>query len=170
MKVVLEDPGQSSKLRLLRPGQSSYPRIGLSLTYHEDPQQLPKITIEIEGEPVSVLMKAHYDLKDPKERSRVRSDAKRIWSSLFDWIAPWQAKAGRPREDRGKEAARLHYHQGLTWPQVADRLCSQKSLHQRPNREGHMRLCRENFRKQSEQFFRKITQHIKTLPPIKAEE
>ncbi|OFV99324.1 MAG: hypothetical protein A3F68_06855 [Acidobacteria bacterium RIFCSPLOWO2_12_FULL_54_10] len=167
MRARLEDPGQSSELRLLRPGQSSYPRIGLSLTYHKDPQELPKITIEIEGEPVCVLMKAHYNLKDSKERSRVRSDAKRVWSSLFRWITPWQAKAGRPREDRGKEAAQLHYHQGLTWTQVADRLCPQKSLHLRPNRQNHIHRCKENFRKQAEQFFRKITQHIKTLPAAK---
>ncbi len=97
---VFEDT--TSELRLTRPNQFEYPRIALTLACSNDKKRLPKLTIEIEGEPVCVLMKAMYELRDPEERRAIRKDAARIWHFLFTRLA----LLARIKESKGEAFGR----------------------------------------------------------------
>jgi hypothetical protein len=52
--------------------ESRHPLIAQRITYNADRTKLPKIVIEIEGEPVSILYRSRYVLFDPEQRVKVR--------------------------------------------------------------------------------------------------
>ena len=123
--IVLEDAG--AKLRLPRPNQFEFPRIKLSLSCSNDRQSLPMLTIQIEGEPVCVLIKAMYELRDPKRRRTVRKDAERIWESLMPYMTRIRhPKGGRLREVHLREAAYLRDFHGWSWRRIGDHFCFNK--------------------------------------------
>jgi DNA primase len=69
-------------------------------------------------------------------------------------------KGGKPPEHRGRQAAFLHDHHGLSWREVARQLCKRKH--------AHTRACRENFRKQAEQFWKQVGQLSRSFPLVKS--
>ena len=160
--VVLEDPGPGQKLRLPRPGQFEHPRIKLSITSSVERERLPKLGIEIEGEPVCVLMNGAYLIKDPEEREAIRKDSKRILDALMQWVYAdlgiGRLSRGRPPEHLGRDAAYLHDHLDLSWAQVAERLCRKKHK--------HGRSCRENLRSQARQYWVNQRRSCAALPPV----
>lgn len=159
-QVVLEDPGPGQKLRLPRRGEFGFPRIRLSLIFTQDREKLPKLTIEIEGEPVCILMKGGYLLRDPEERRAVRKDSKRIWEGVTPWLLAdlgiGQLKRGKPAGHLGPEAAYLHDHHGLSWTQIAEKVC--------PKKHTHDWNCKENLRTQARQFWTNQRRSAATLP------
>lgn len=159
---TVEIPETKAELRLPRPGEFYYPRIAMSLSCAQDRAALPKLTIEIEGESVCVLMKARYELEDPEERRAARKEARRIWNFLLKRLSVWagiqEPRRGRPQEDLGSQAALLHDHHGLTWLQVAQQVCRKKHKHDTQ--------CKENLRQQAKQFWKRLRKHALSLPPV----
>ncbi len=160
-----EDPG-GSELQVPRSVRFQYPRIGMNLTWGMERKDLPKLTIEIEGEPVCLLMKARYELGDAGERRAVRKEAKRIWVSLSKKLlvaaGAMHPSEGKPPGHRGKRAAFLHDHCRLSWRDVAKQLCERKH--------EHSGACSINFRKQAEQFWKKLGRLSLNSPIEKAQE
>lgn len=146
-------PCDAEALRVGEPGKG---RLALRLRFSHNRQALPKVTVEIEGEPVCVLMKGMQSL-NPRERRAVRDEAKKIWRLMVKKLSSWagisQAGPGHPAENLGGHAAFLHDHRGLTWLQVAENLCPLRHKHE---------SCKLNFRIQAIQFY----QHLrKAVPP-----
>lgn len=163
IKAVFEDPGAGEKLRVTSAAECQYPRIGLTVTLSRDRSTLPRITIETEGELVCVLMKAMCYSQDASERSTVRNEAWRIWTALSREIGVIlgieRPQQGRPWDFRFQKAALLKYHDGLSWRQVAERLC--------PEKHTHTRQCRERLRKGVEYFFNELRNRAHLLPPVR---
>ncbi len=156
--VVFEDPGPGRELQVPSPAEYQHPRIGLTVTFNSNKDRLPKILIEIEGEPVCFLMKAMH----PDEGRTVRKEARRIWESLVKELGVMfdvqQRREGRPIEFRLEKAAHLKYSGNLSWKQVAEKLC--------PEKHAHKKKCREMFRKGVAQFFKRLRSYALQLPPI----
>lgn len=163
INAVFEDPGAGEKLRVTSAAECQYPRIGLTVTLSKDRSTLPKITIETEGELVCVLMKAMCYSQDASERSTVRNEARRIWTALSKEIGVIlgieRPQQGRPSDFRFEKAALLKYDDGLSWRQVAERLC--------PENHTHARKCQERFRKGVEYLFNELRNRARLLPPVK---
>lgn len=160
--IVYEYPGPGHELRVPRPGQFQHPRIAVRVSYSMDKEKLPKLTIEIEGEPVCLLMKAAYELNDLEQRRAVRKEVDRILTSLLRRLfVKALPKGGRPPEHRaGRKAAFLHYHRGLAWPDVAEQLCKQNH--------AHTKACSKNFQTQATQFWQAVRQGARRYPLAKA--
>lgn len=162
--ATFEVPDSGGELRLTRPGEFNYPRISMSVTCAQDRAALPKITIQIKGEPVCVLIKAMYELDDPEERCVARKEAKRIWNFLRKRLSVEfgveRIKGGHPLEDRLKRAAYHKYFQDATWRQVAAKLC--------PDRHTHTKECQERFRRGVGQYWKRMRKQALSLPPVKA--
>lgn len=161
--VTLEDPGSGCELRLPQPGRFDHPRIGINITWAQDKKELPKVTIEIEGEPVCTLMRARYELEDPYERREVRKKAKRTWDSLikqlYAMVGVGHLKRGRPQEHRIGRAAYLKYHRRLTWREVAQELC--------PENHAHTKDCRERFQRGVDQLWKRHSRNARSLPAVR---
>ena len=133
-------------------------RIQIRPTYNTDIRKLPKLTVEIEGEPVALLM--HLSAQSASTRTRVDGEpAEKLWKALMHWLAVCvgldQAAGGRPRSNQGRKAAFYHDHLGKSWSQVARIVC--------PLRHAHTKSCSENFRKQAEQFWKRLQSNIESL-------
>lgn len=154
-RLVLEEL-PTGELRFPNPG-FLLPRIEQRITYNTDKNKLPKITIEIEGEPASVLYRSRYVLRDPEERAKIRREAKRLLESLCrHLLITFQvrhSKANRPVINLGQEAAYLHDHKRLSWRKVAQKAC--------PRNHTHDFGCQTNLRKQAEQWYRRNLADIK---------
>lgn len=131
------------------------PLIRLSFEYGNDRNELPRLTIVVEGEPVCLLMKQKASLErrdDPKEGH----EANDLWEKLVYWMAVSvglkNPTRGRPRLDQGGNAAFLFDHCGRTWWQVVRQLCEMKHT--------HSRKCSERLRKQAENYWRRLNQGI----------
>lgn len=161
-KFMLEDPGPGFDLRFPTPGQLQLPRIAMTISCNQDRRRLPKLTIEIEGKPVCVLMKAMFELEDQYERRATRKEAKRIWNSLAKRIyataGVGMLQRGRPQENLIGRAAYLKYHKGETWRQVSEQLCQQKHR--------HTKACQERFRKGVEKLWERSRRNARRLPPV----
>ncbi len=145
----------------LRVGEQGKERLALRLRFSHNRQALPKVTVEIEGEPVCVLMKATQTLNS-REGHAVRDEAKKIWRLVVKKLSSWagisQAGRGRPRENLGRQAAFLLDHRGLIWPKVVERLCRKKHRHNMN--------CKENLRRQRRQFWASLRRASSMLPPL----
>lgn len=121
--MILEDRG-TSKLRLPRPGVYEHERLKIGISYSGDVTKLPKITIEVEGEPVALLMKARYELRDPFETRTVRREAARRWTAIWNQILAMiqlrGSRPGRPVRNFGRDAARFHLP---SWQELASSGC-----------------------------------------------
>lgn len=83
-RVVFEDPGPGRSLQIPKSDGYLSPRIGLRVHSKNNRNDLPKITIEIEGEQACILMKALvYRFDVAGEERAVRNDAKRIWDPIL---------------------------------------------------------------------------------------
>jgi len=160
--VVLEDPGPDCGLQIPTSSDYRFPRICLRVSVSGDQNALPKITMEIEGELVCVLMKGMSYPRDAKDQGTRRNDAKRIWNALLRYLRCVvridQPYAGRPREVRLEKAAYLKFFDGLKWRQVAEQLCQKKHT--------HTKNCRESFRKGVANYFKQLRNHARDLPPV----
>ena len=140
----------------------SDPRMMMGLRWERDRQALPKLTIEIKGEPVCLLMKAKQPLQSPVERLAAHKEAKVIWKSLLKKLSLWaeitQVGRGRRGKGLGHRAAFLHDHKKLTWKKVAEKLC--------PIRHKHNWNCTQNFRAQARQFWDRLQRKLHRLPPL----
>jgi hypothetical protein len=132
------------------------PLIRLEAFYNGDKKNLPKLTIEIEGEPVCLLMKEYGRHQKPTDNDKDSLAAAKLWTALVHWssvsVGLSHATGGRPKLDQGRRAAFLHDHLGLSWSQVANELCRMNH--------GHNMACRENFRKQAEQYWQRLRENI----------
>ena len=139
----------------------SDPRMMMGLRWERDRQALPKLTIEIKGEPVCLLMKAKQSLQNPVEQLAAQKEAKVIWIALLNKLSLWaeitRVERGRPGKG-GRRAAFLHDQKGLSWVRVAKKLC--------PIRHEHDRKCGDNFRSQAEQFWDHLQSKVHRLPPL----
>jgi hypothetical protein len=119
---------------------------------------LPKLTIEVEGAPICLLMEAFNSQIRGKT---VRIEAENLWTSIGTWLAGSsgfkKAKRGRPALNQGIEAAFLHDFRELSWSQVARKLCKQPPPHQ------HDQKCEENFRKQAEQYWKALEKKFRLV-------
>lgn len=118
-------------------------------SFEKDKKFLPKLTIEVEGAPICLLMAAFNSGVAAKTAQK---DAENLCNSISSWLA-WStgivsAKRGRPPLNKGREAAFQRDFRGLKWFQIARNLC--KEPHQ------HGRNCGENFRKQAEQYWKAL--------------
>jgi hypothetical protein len=106
------------------------PPLYLHLKCNRDRTTLPKLTIDIEGEPVAVLMRAMHRIEDVTERRAARKEAKKIWDVLLTQLSLWagiaQPSRGKPRENLGRRVAFEVDYRGFTLPQVEGRLCPRK--------------------------------------------
>lgn len=120
------------------------------MTYHQDGRKLPKLSIDIEGEPVALLLKARYSIRDEDERRGVRSEASKIFKqlakSMSENLQIAHRDSHRPRINLGAEAAYLHDYKGLSWRVVSQQAC--------PRKHKHDENCKTNLRKQAEQWYR----------------
>jgi hypothetical protein len=120
-------------------------------TFEKQKSCLPKLTIELEGAPVCLLMKTALTSFGSGSDS-VPKDTKELWNATVRWaevsLGLGKAGKGRPRLDQGWRAAWLHDQMGLPWSKVAQRLC-------RLNHPKHhaTSACTVNFRKQAEQYW-----------------
>jgi hypothetical protein len=160
-EIMTKEELSDGTLRFPSPG-FLLPRIAQRISYSTDKNKLPKIVIEIEGEPVCILYKSRYNLRDLEERTSVRAEAKRMLDCLIkDLLVNFQVKysrANRPLINLGQEAAYLHDHRRLSWREVANQIC--------PRKHSHDFTCRTNLRKQAEHWYRRnVTAIMKREPP-----
>ena len=111
-----------------------HPRIGVRERFSSDQTALPKLTLEFEGALIALVQRAKYELRDREERERVRAEARELMEALFSEILKWlhlvRSNAHRPADlETCHQAARLHDLHGLSWSQVAQRLCRTKHTH-----------------------------------------
>jgi hypothetical protein len=120
-------------------------------TFEQEKKFLPKLTIEIEGAPICLLMEAFNSQIRAKT---VGKDAENLWESIGSWLAEAsgfkKARRGRPPLYQGSAAAFLHDFHDLSWSQVARKLCKQPSPHQ------HDQKCQDNFRSQAKQYWKAL--------------
>jgi hypothetical protein len=123
--------------------------VRISRIFEKQKNFLPKLTIEVEGAPVCLLIKAFYSQVEGKSAPK---EAKNLWNSIRRRLdvsmAFKRAKAGRPLKHQGRLAALLHYRDRLPWSKVSLKLCSQEHTHNLH--------CQENYRKQAEQYWKKL--------------
>ena len=133
--------------------------IALNVYCSAEKTELPKIRVEIEGEPVSTLMKAMFELENLSERRQVKKRAKRIWEFIFKQLSVYvgiaHLKSGRPQEYILQRAAYLHDFEGLSWSEVARQLCQEEHRHNRG--------CAERFRKGATQYWKRCHREALTL-------
>jgi hypothetical protein len=151
-------------LRLVSDAQPSSSAVFLCFRYDPDITQIPKMTVEVMGAPISVLIRAawavgyrHHPRMDPipKETKQV---LKHIFRQILSRFKVGHTDAHRPPSNNGWNAARLHHHDGLSWTNVAARLC--------PEKHSHGNACREKYRKQAEQYWKRCKAEISQLPPV----
>jgi hypothetical protein len=134
-------------------------KVGVSLQFNEDKNALPALALEVVGEPVCLLMRARHSPRDPDERRQDREEAVRLWRSIERWVQAairvGELHGGRPATGLGWQAAFLHDHEGLSWAQVARRLC--------PSQHTHTEACGDNYRKQAEQYWRRIRRQVSRM-------
>jgi hypothetical protein len=133
-----------------------YPRIKIVEHFNGDRAKLPRLTLEVEGEPVALVNRARYQLQDREERKQVRRAAKKIMESVFTLLMKRlqlkTADANRPRDsETGGEAARLHDLDGLPWSSVAKQLC--KIDH------GHTANCAMRVRQAAARWYKESSPH-----------
>lgn len=156
--VTIEQPAPGSRWRKRIDVDSGFPKAKVDPYFNTDKEELPRLTIEIEGAPVCRLMRAHYRLGDEEKQRAMRKEAKQFWDAIVLWSSSalgfGHPSKGRPKTGQGYKAAFLHDHLGLSWGQVAQRLC--------PKDHRHLADCKENFRKQAEQYWGRIrAQHTR---------
>jgi len=131
--------------------------------YDTDRTKLPKLTIEIQGEPICLLIKASQD-----QSGADFEEAERLWERLLHWLSVsvglHQATGGRPPLRQGERAAYLKDHLGLpSWDRVARRLCQEHPDGQHTNK------CGDNFRKQAGQYWERLRKDIQERLPSAAQ-
>ncbi len=111
----------------------------------------PELSIDVRGEPLRVLEEFWRTDEDSHDKRNVHNRAQNLWRLLSQAIESRleieRPDRGRPRGKHGHPATYLHDHFGLSWQQVAQRLCQQKHV--------HGSSCRDNFRKQAEQYWKR---------------
>ena len=165
-EVVLEDPGLDREVREPISPDYEFPRICLRLRVNGNRSELPKLTIELEGERTCVLMKGMYYSCDPYDQRNRRNEAKRIWDALLKelrvLVGIGQSYEGRPDDLRPDVAAYLKYFRGLSWSEVAKQHC--------PKKHTHDSKCMENIRKTVAYFFKRLKQDALSLPRVRPQE
>jgi hypothetical protein len=111
-----------------------HPRVRITDEFSYDRAELPKLTIQFEGELIALVHRATYDIPDLDERERVRTHARELMDALFTKVMKnmqlIRQDANRPRDlETGGKAARLHDLDGLSWREVAKRLCREEHTH-----------------------------------------
>jgi hypothetical protein len=156
LEAITLQESEKGKWESRRNPNNERPLIQVAPFYNSDKKELPKLTIEIEGEPVCLLMKAFGRQQNPSENDVDSQDAAKLWAALLHWssvsIGLSRAEGGRPKLDQGRRAAFMHDHLGLSWSKVSHKLCRL--------RHRHGAACRENFRKQAEQYWKRLRRSI----------
>ncbi len=140
-------------------------RVAISFAYEQEKENLPNLTVEIEGAPVCLLMKASSQHPcAPDQRDSNREAAKRLLSTiskqLSSFVGVGRLQPGRPPTGLGWQAAFLRDHRGFRWPKVARELC--------PKNHEHDSSCTENYRKQAEQYWNKLRKNARIHTPLKS--
>jgi hypothetical protein len=124
--------------------------IAIKVELRPDEENVPSVRISIKGEPLRVFEDLWQINQDSPAKHEVQKRAESVWQFLTETIA---AQLMIERPDRGRPrgeahfAAFLHDHTGLSWQQIAQQLCQQKHV--------HGLACRENYRKQAEQYWKR---------------
>jgi hypothetical protein len=164
--AVIEDPGPGHELREPLSRDYEFPRILLRVRVSGDRSVLPKVTIELEGELAGVLEKGMYYSPDPYDQRVRRNEAKRIWDAIFKelrvLVGIGRSYEGRPADLRPDFAAYLKYFHDLPWPKVAEQHC--------PKKHTHTKKCKENVRKAVANYFDRLKQDARRLPPASGQE
>lgn len=130
--------------------------------FSSDTTKLPKLEIEIEGEPVCALANSRFRPADPEIGRELRLKGKKVWDSLCKKLAislgVLEPKAHRPLENLGKQAAYRHDHCGMSWNETARLICPQRHQH------GHK--CKENLRTQARQWYARERRFHQNLPAL----
>jgi len=131
------------------------PVVNIIPEYSSNRTKHPKLSINIEGAPVCLLMRAHPDRRAKSDNDKDIKDAETLWKALLRWLSVQiglaKPKGGRPGLDKGAKAAWLHDHHGLSWRDIARRLGGTKN----PSREGI-----DNLRKQAEHYWKRLQQGV----------
>lgn len=140
-------------------------RVAISFAYEQKKESLPNLTVEIEGAPVCLLMKASSQHPcAPDQRDSNVEAAQRLWSTismqLSSFIGVGRLQPGRPRTGLGWQAAFLREHDGFSWPKVARELC--------PKNHKHDPSCADNYRKQAEQYWNTLRKKARIHTPLKS--
>ena len=111
----------------------------------------PELSIDVKGEPLRLLVEFWRTDEDSHDKRNVGNRVQKLWRLLSEAIESRleieRPDRGRPRSEHGHFATYLHDHFGLSWQQVAQRLCTKKHV--------HGSSCRDNFRKQAEQYWKR---------------
>jgi hypothetical protein len=140
-------------------------RVAIGFAYEQKKENLPNLTVEIEGAPVCLLMKASSQHPcTPDERDSNVEAAQRLWTRisrrLSSFIGVGQLQPGKPQTGLGWRAAVLRDHAGFSWPKVARELC--------PKNHKHDSSCADNYRKQAEQYWNKLRKKARIHTPLKS--
>jgi hypothetical protein len=139
----------------LKPVQDNlfrYPRIGLQvLLIPSSPEEVfPELVISIRGEALMMLIRPMLNFDDFHTVEGDQKTSKLIWDSLAKQIAVMlqinRPTRGAPGKQLGVRAALAHNQFGYSWTKVARSLCKKHHRH-----DSH---CKENYRKQAEQFWK----------------
>jgi hypothetical protein len=149
--VSLEQP-VGGKWRRRITVESEFPMVKIEPFFSKDKKELPKLIIQVEGQPVCLLMKAQYKQDDETDRAA----AKQLWKEILRWssvlLGFTQAKSGRPKTDLGRNAAFLRYHLDWPWPKIAERLCPLKHT----LKHTHSFACQDNLRTLNKQYWTRL--------------
>ena len=158
---LLEDPGPGQELKPLQPGPLKHPRIRIDIKGGFDKSALPKMEIELQGEPVCILLSVMAQSVSRRDRNTARKEARRVWRGLLKTLSVLlrvaEAKGGRPLEGLMNRAAYLREFYGLTWRLIAERLCEEKHV--------HTEKCKERFRRGVDQYWKRVRRQARTMPP-----
>lgn len=124
--------------------------------FNDNRKELPKLTIEIEGQPLCALMKAQHTVRKNQPN---RDVAKELWDEIARRLCISlgfrQARRGRPKTDMGFQAAFLHYHLGWNWPKIARELC--------PTNHTHTNMCEDNYYVHSKKYFTRLRKAVSAM-------
>ena len=147
-EIVFDCPSEGGIKRASGERQQQ-PRLGMRVSLNSEAcaSALPELTISIRGDGIWSLLRCATPFAaaaDDKKR------AEQIWNELSNSIMVClnlrRSGRGRPKSAQGFSAAFLRHYKRLQWNEVAEMLCKENHEH-----DFH---CRENFRKQAEQFWK----------------
>ena len=149
------DDGENFSL-LLPPIEN--PRLRMSMELDQKAlknkdKNLPKITIELEGEAVGYLLSSCVRGVDIPQKD----EAKKLWEGLLKVLEIWtgvkKGRGGKPPSLYKRKAAWWRDQKNLTWAEVADKLCHKDHNHKYDSKGKE---CAQKYRKAAEKHYKDI--------------
>lgn len=164
LRIELVVPESSDELRPSRGGHfSKQAELTMDVKFNPDSTGTPKITIQIQGEPVRLFWGVMDDSIEIQNFGAASPKVVKTWRSLLKWLSLLtgheRPTAGQPTDTIFEHAALWHHLRGLSIRKVAEKLC--------PLNHKHDSKCVERFRKGIERFWKKQRQAALALPRLR---